>query len=79
MKRLTAVRSPLKMYRSLNIYLPFLTMPKNLRIWVYLDFSCTPLKGSMKGFWSVTLRANWRVVFMIKNGDVYDVDLIDYH
>ena len=22
-----------------------------------------PLKGQMKGFWSVTVRANWRVIF----------------
>jgi len=42
-------------------------------------FRLHPLKGSMKGFWSVTLRANWRVIFRIKNGDIYDVDLIDYH
>ena len=37
------------------------------------------LKGSMKDFWSITLRANWRVIFKIRNGDVFDVDLIDYH
>ncbi len=42
-------------------------------------FHLHPLKGRMKGFWSVTLRANWRVIFTIKNGDIYDVDLIDYH
>jgi proteic killer suppression protein len=22
-----------------------------------------PLKGELKGFWAVTVRANWRVVF----------------
>lgn len=37
------------------------------------------LKGNMKGFLSVTVRANWRVIFRFKNGDAYDVDLIDYH
>ena len=42
-------------------------------------FHLHPLKGRLKGFWSVTLRANWRVIFRIKNGDIYDVDLIDYH
>ena len=42
-------------------------------------FRLHPLKGRMKGFWSVTLRANWRVIFRIKDGDTYDVDLIDYH
>jgi proteic killer suppression protein len=42
-------------------------------------FRLHPLKGEMKGFWSVTVRANWRVIFRFENGDVYDVDLVDYH
>lgn len=42
-------------------------------------FRLHPLKGRLKGFWSVTVRANWRVIFKIKNGDTYEVDLIDYH
>jgi len=37
------------------------------------------LKGDLKGFWSVTVRANWRVIFRFEGGDAYDVDLIDYH
>jgi toxin HigB-1 len=42
-------------------------------------FHLHALKGGLKGFWSVTVRANWRVIFCLKNGDAYDVDLIDYH
>ncbi len=42
-------------------------------------FHLHSLKGRMKSFWSVTVRANWRVIFRLKNGDAYDVDLIDYH
>jgi toxin HigB-1 len=37
------------------------------------------LKGDLKDFWSVTVRANWRVIFRFEQGDAYDVDLIDYH
>lgn len=37
------------------------------------------LKGDLKGFWSVTARANWRVIFRFEEGNAYDVDLIDYH
>ncbi len=37
------------------------------------------LKGDRKGFWSVTVRANWRVTFRFENGEAYDVDLVDYH
>jgi toxin HigB-1 len=37
------------------------------------------LKGDLKDFWSVTVRANWRVIFRFEQGDAYYVDLIDYH
>ncbi len=37
------------------------------------------LKGKLKGYWSVTVRANWRIIFRFEDGDVYDVELIDYH
>jgi proteic killer suppression protein len=42
-------------------------------------FRLHPLKGKLKGFWAVTVRANWRIVFRFENGDAYDVDLVDYH
>lgn len=38
-----------------------------------------PLKGDLKGYWSVTVKANWRIIFRFENGDAYDVDLMDYH
>jgi toxin HigB-1 len=37
------------------------------------------LKGDLKGFWSVSVSGNWRVVFRFDKGDAFDVDLIDYH
>jgi toxin HigB-1 len=38
-----------------------------------------PLKGELKGFWSVTVRANWRIIFRFEGTDAVDVELIDYH
>jgi proteic killer suppression protein len=38
-----------------------------------------PLKGGLKGFWSVTVRANWRIIFRFQAADAVDVNLIDYH
>ena len=38
-----------------------------------------PLKGDLQGFWSVTVRANWRIMFRFEGTDVFDVELIDYH
>lgn len=37
------------------------------------------LKGSRKGEWAVTVRANWRITFSFENGDVYNLKLEDYH
>ena len=36
------------------------------------------LKGELKGLWSVTVRANWRIICRFDDGDCYDVDLVDY-
>jgi proteic killer suppression protein len=38
-----------------------------------------PLKGDLRGFWSVTVRANWRIVFRFEGVDAFDVELTDYH
>ncbi len=37
-----------------------------------------PLKGDMAGFWSLTVRANWRVIFRFDAGDAHVVDYLDY-
>ena len=37
------------------------------------------LKGELRGFWSVTVRANWRIIFRFEDGNGLDVELIDYH
>jgi proteic killer suppression protein len=38
-----------------------------------------PLKGALKGTWSVTISGNWRITFRFEKGDARDVDLTDYH
>jgi proteic killer suppression protein len=40
-----------------------------------------PLKGDMKGFWSLTVTGNWRLVFQYdeRTNTATDIDLIDYH
>ena len=38
-----------------------------------------PLKGSRSSTWSVTVRANWRIIFRYEGKDALDVDYQDYH
>jgi len=42
-------------------------------------FMLHPLKGDRKGFWAVTVRANWRVTFRFDDRGAQDVDYLDYH
>ena len=37
------------------------------------------LKGSLKGLWSITVNANWRITFKFTDGNVYIVNYEDYH
>jgi len=43
------------------------------------SFRLHPLKGDWRGYWAVTVRANWRIVFRFEEGSAFDVDLVDYH
>ena len=42
-------------------------------------FHLHPLKGSLSGYWAVTVRANWRITFRFEGNNACDVDLVDYH
>ena len=38
-----------------------------------------PLKGRQAGLWSISISGDWRITFRFEGGNVYDVDLVDYH
>jgi proteic killer suppression protein len=42
-------------------------------------FRLHELKGDLRGYWAVAVRANWRIIFRFEGGDALDVDLVDYH
>ena len=42
-------------------------------------FHLHPLKGELQGYFAVTVRANWRIIFRFDGGEALDVDFIDYH
>ena len=43
------------------------------------EFNLHPLSGKYKGFWSVKVNANWRVIFMFTNGEAHAINYLDYH
>lgn len=42
-------------------------------------FRLHPLKGSVRGRWSVWVNGNWRLTFEFKDGHAYILDYEDYH
>ena len=66
-------------------------VPKLLRILTALDrsagpdgmdipgFRLHPLRGRLLGRYAVSVSGNWRVTFRFEDGNVVDVDYLDYH
>ena len=42
-------------------------------------FRLHPLKGEMRGRWSITVNGNWRITFEFQDGNAYVLDYEDYH
>ena len=42
-------------------------------------FRLHPLSGQLRGYYSVSVSANWRVIFRFENGHAVNVDYLDYH
>lgn len=38
-----------------------------------------PLKGDLKGYWSVRVNDQWRIIFKWSDGNARDVEITDYH
>ena len=43
------------------------------------SFKLHPLKGDLKGHWSIKVNGNWRVTFRFIGADVELVNYVDYH
>ena len=37
------------------------------------------LKGDLKGYWSLTVTGNYRIIFRFENGNAHLLDYLDYH
>ena len=42
-------------------------------------FKLHALSGSLKGFWSIWVTGNYRIILRFENENVFDVDYLDYH
>jgi len=37
------------------------------------------LSGNRQGTWSISVSGNWRITFVVENGEILNLDLEDYH
>ncbi len=37
------------------------------------------LTGNYKGMYAISVSGNWRIIFRFENGQIYDLDYLDYH
>jgi len=65
--------------RRLTFVLPLLDQAKTIDEADVAGLRLHQLTGDLKGYWAVTVRANWRIIFRFEDGDAYDLDLVDYH
>ena len=42
-------------------------------------FRLHPLKGAMRGCWSISVSGNWRITFEFQDGNAYVLDYEDCH
>jgi len=42
-------------------------------------FKLHPLKGKLKGRWSISVSGNWRITFEFREGNAFVLDYEDYH
>jgi proteic killer suppression protein len=66
-----------KINKVLNIIHYLEEAPKDLE--TFKNLRPHILKGELKGFWSLDISGNWRIIFKFENGNAYDVDYLDTH
>ena len=62
-----------------ELYLSILDTAGSVEELDVTGFGFHALKGGRRGYYSVYVSRNHRIVFGFEDGEAFDVDLIDYH
>lgn len=62
-----------------ELYLTVLDSAETLEELDITGFGLHPLTGNMRGFYSVFVSRNHRIIFRFEDGKAFDIDLVDYH
>ena len=65
--------------KKAELYLSILDTASNVEELNITGFSLPPLTRKLRGFYSVFLSRNHRMIFRFHEGNAFDVDLVGYH
>jgi len=74
-----AYRLPADLLPKLRLILAVLNSARTEKDFHFPGSHAHQLIGELKGFWSVRVNKNWRVIFRFDGEDIHDVELTDYH
>lgn len=62
-----------------ELFLSILDQAETIQECNIVGFGLHELKGDLKGYWSVVVSRNHRIIFRFEDGCALEVDLVDYH
>jgi proteic killer suppression protein len=74
-----ASRLPAVYIRKINRILDQLDAVTSLDDVMQLGSAVHKLTGNLSEFWSIKISPNFRIIFRYEQGDIFDVDYLDYH
>ncbi|MCF2502326.1 type II toxin-antitoxin system RelE/ParE family toxin [Dyadobacter sp. CY107] len=74
-----ASRLPATYLRKINRILDQLDAVTSVNDIAQLGSGVHKLTGNFREFWSIKVSPNYRIIFRFENGDIFDVDYVDYH
>lgn len=65
--------------KRLKLILTILHAASDVKDLNYPGSNLHRLSGEFKDYRAVNVSGNWRIIFRLEDGDVFDVDYLDYH
>lgn len=74
-----ASKLPANQVPRIRMILDFLDAAEKVEEVNFSGSKLHPLKGTLKGLWSISVSGNYRMIFKFENGNVFLLNYLDYH
>ena len=65
--------------KRIRLILSILNAAKDIKDINFPGSGLHQLKGELKGYWSITVSGNWRIIFRFIDSEISDIDYKAYH